>query len=70
MREMETRQATVFPQAESDTFEERFKARMAQLGSKGGKKSGVARMKKLTAQQRSEIALKAAMARWDKKRKR
>jgi hypothetical protein len=33
----------------------------------GGKKGGPARAKKLTAKQRSEIAKKAAAARWSKK---
>lgn len=36
------------------------------LGRLGGKKGGVARAKKLTARQRSEIARKAAQARWGK----
>ena len=35
-------------------------------GAKGGKLSGEARMKKLTPEQRSEIAKKAAAARWGK----
>lgn len=34
------------------------------LGHLGGKKGGPARAKKLTARQRSEIARKAAKARW------
>lgn len=34
------------------------------LGRKGGLKGGKARAKKLTAKQRSEIAKKAAKARW------
>lgn len=38
------------------------------LGKLGGKKGGPARAKKLTKQQRSEIAKKAALARWAKKR--
>jgi len=36
------------------------------LGSLGGKKGGPARAKKLTAKQRTEIAKKAAQARWQK----
>jgi hypothetical protein len=36
------------------------------LGHKGGLKGGKARAKKLTAKQRSEIAKKAAKARWSK----
>lgn len=33
-------------------------------GARGGKKSGAARMAKLTPEQRTEIAKKAAAARW------
>lgn len=36
------------------------------LGRKGGQKGGKARAAKLSAQQRSEIAKKAAAARWSK----
>lgn len=36
------------------------------LGSLGGKKGGAARAKALTAEQRSEIAKKAAAGRWKK----
>lgn len=36
------------------------------LGRKGGLKGGKARAEKLTAEQRSEIAKKAAKARWGK----
>jgi len=36
------------------------------LGRKGGLKGGMARAKKLTAQERLEIAKKAAQARWNK----
>lgn len=35
------------------------------LGRLGGKKGGAARAKKLTAEQRREIAKKAARARWN-----
>jgi hypothetical protein len=38
------------------------------LGRRGGLKSGAARMKKMTPQQRSEVARKAAQVRWKKKR--
>lgn len=37
-----------------------------ELGRKGGLKGGAARAKKLTAKRRSEIAKKAAKARWSK----
>jgi len=37
------------------------------LGHKGGLKGGKARAEKLTSEQRSEIAKKAAQARWGKK---
>jgi hypothetical protein len=36
-------------------------------GAKGGRKSGAARMKKLTPERRTELAKKAAVARWAKK---
>ncbi len=35
-------------------------------GRKGGKKSGAARMEKLTPEQRTALAKKAAAARWKK----
>jgi hypothetical protein len=38
------------------------------LGRRGGKKGGPARRDKLTPEQRSAIAKKAAEARWAKKR--
>ena len=37
-----------------------------ELGRRGGKKGGVARAKKLTAERRSEIAKQAARSRWQK----
>ena len=39
-----------------------------QLGRLGGRKGGPARARKLTKQRRSEIARKAAQARWAKRR--
>jgi len=39
---------------------------LAEIGRKGGKVSATARMKKLTPEQRKEIARKAAQARWRK----
>ena len=38
-------------------------------GAKGGKKGGAARMEKLTAEERSDLAKKGAAARWGTKRK-
>jgi hypothetical protein len=38
-----------------------------ELGRRGGLKGGVARAKKLTPEQRQEIARRAARARWEKK---
>jgi hypothetical protein len=43
-------------------------AYMAALGRKGGRASGAKRMENLTDEQRSAIALKAARARWAKRR--
>ena len=40
------------------------KAQAAELGRKGGIKGGKARANKLTAEERSKIAKKAAAARW------
>jgi len=40
----------------------------AELGRRGGKKGGKARAEKLTPEARSQIARKAARARWDKKK--
>ena len=39
---------------------------LAEIGRKGGKASGDARMEKLTPEKRSEIAKNAAAARWAK----
>jgi hypothetical protein len=50
------------PQPEPTADEVRAAARA--LGSRGGKKGGPARAAKLTAEQRAEIAKKAAAARW------
>ena len=40
-----------------------------ELGKLGASKGGKARAEKLTAEQRKEIARKAAKARWEKKRR-
>jgi hypothetical protein len=42
---------------------------MRRLASKGGKKGGAARAKKMTPEQRSASARKAVQARWAKARK-
>jgi len=44
-------------------------AYMAKLGKKGGKVGGKRRLETMTPDQRSQVAFKAAMKRWDKKRK-
>lgn len=44
-----------------------LRAVMAEMGRRGGKKGGKARAEKLTPEERSEIARKAAQARWGKK---
>lgn len=49
------------------TTEERHAAAVA-LGRLGGKKGGKARAEKMTPEQRSESARKAAQARWGKSR--
>jgi hypothetical protein len=47
-------------------FEAQYKAHMAKLGKKGGKVGGARRMETMTPERRSEVALKAARARWEK----
>ena len=42
---------------------------LAKLGKKGGKKGGPARAAKMTAEERSESARKAVLARWAKAKK-
>jgi hypothetical protein len=56
---------TAAPEVEARTTEGKNPAAVA-LGRLGGKKGGAARAKKLTAEQRREIARKAAQARWKK----
>jgi len=50
--------------SESTPEQETVKPDYAALGRAGGKKGGKARAEKLTPEQRSEIARKAAQARW------
>ena len=60
---------TVVPDAEPAPAEEPEKEKnpaAVALGRLGGKKGGPARAAKLTKEQRSEIARKAARARWSK----
>ncbi len=42
---------------------------MSEMGKKGGKIGGKRRLVTMTPQERSQVALKAAKARWSKKRK-
>lgn len=49
------------------SFAEQLSAHMAKLGSKGGKVSGAKRME-MPAKKRRDLAMKAAQARWAKKR--
>lgn len=73
MAEMEAKQATgpsdggqdVTP-PHGDTFEEQYRARMAELGRKGGKVGGKRRLETMTAAKRKAVAKKAAAARWKK----
>lgn len=52
-------------EVEPEAMDESKKAAI-ESGRKGGLKGGTARAKKLTAEERSEIAKKAAKARWEK----
>ena len=42
---------------------------MSEMGKKGGKIGGKRRMETMTSQERSQVALKAAKARWSKRKK-
>ena len=53
---------------EQDQEAEEMRELARKLGRRGGKKGGPARRDKLTLEQRSAIAKKAAEARWAKKR--
>ena len=53
---------------EPEDFYEGKNAAAVELGRQGGLKGGRARAEKLTAEQRSEIARKAAAARWARQR--
>jgi hypothetical protein len=61
--ESEAEQGKGRPEA---TAEERHAAAVI-LGRRGGKSGGPARAKKLTAEERSDIARRAALARWSRK---
>jgi hypothetical protein len=54
---------------EPDREAEEARELARKLGRRGGLKGGKARAEKLTPEQRSEIARKAAKARWAKKRR-
>lgn len=60
--------ATQEPESNQDTtqFPATLSEYMAQIGSKGGKIGGKRRLKTMTAKQRSDIARKAAKAKWKK----
>jgi hypothetical protein len=61
------------PQAEApkvvDVTQDDIRRVMSALGQRGGKKGGKMRMETMTQKERSDIAFKAAKARWDKVRK-
>ena len=59
------RQATDPDDQGDDPYEGKDRAAV-DLGRKGGQKGGQARADKLTAEERSEIARKAAAARWNR----
>ena len=62
-RDMNELAAAIVREATGEAEEERHIAAV-QRGEKGGKKGGKARAEKLTPEQRSAIAKKAAAARW------
>ena len=52
------------PPTMAPDFDAQFRAKMAELGKKGGTISGAKRMENLSDRKRKEIARKAAAARW------
>jgi hypothetical protein len=59
----EERQETLSAALDDDALRKQV---MREMGSRGGKKGGVARAVALSPEKRAEIAQKAATARWDK----
>jgi hypothetical protein len=49
-----------------DVTQDEIRRVMSALGHRGGKKGGKRRMETMTQKQRSDIAFKAAQARWNK----
>ncbi len=56
------------PKAEAPTDASILSRIMSEMGKKGGKIGGKRRLVTMTAQERSEVALKAAKARWSKRK--
>jgi hypothetical protein len=54
---------------ENDQADEELRELARKLGRRGGLKGGPARAAKMTKEERSESARKAAKARWDKQRR-
>jgi general stress protein YciG len=52
----------------SEKLPAEFRKYLSKLGRKGGLKGGPARAASMTPERRSEIARKAVMARWNKKK--
>jgi len=50
----------------ADVSQDDIRRVMSALGRRGGKKGGKRRMETMTQKERSDIAFKAAKARWDK----
>jgi hypothetical protein len=63
-RDVNQRAAAIVSEATNEEPTDPIKAAAAELGRRGGLRGGPARAKKLSAKRRSEIARKAAQARW------
>ena len=61
-----TKEPESTPEAPAETYEPGKNPHAAALGKLGGKKGGPARAAKLSPEQRKEIAMKDAQARWEK----
>jgi len=57
-----------YNQGMSEKLPAEFRKYLSKLGRRGGLKGGPARAASMTPERRSEIARKAVMARWNKKK--
>jgi len=61
--------STAEPEAQQKTTRSEISRIMSEMGRKGGKIGGKRRLQTMTAEDRVRVAVKAAKARWSKRRK-